>query len=100
MPKDGDPAKKPGETSDADGSAQRSPPPAQDRTLALPRSGRDASGVSGTQWPVLTRSNYTTWSLLMRVILQARHLWDVIESGEGEYGDDRSAMEAILRAVP
>ena len=36
----------------------------------------------------------------MRVILQVRHLWDVIESGEGEYDDDRSAMEAILRAVP
>jgi hypothetical protein len=44
--------------------------------------------------------NYNSWSLLMRVILQVRHLWDVIETGEGDYDDDRSAMEAILRAVP
>jgi hypothetical protein len=36
----------------------------------------------------------------VRVILQARHLWDVIESRDGDYDDDRSAMEGILRAVP
>jgi DNA-binding ferritin-like protein len=56
-------------------------------------------GGSGTAWPVLTRTNYNSWSLLMRVILQVRHLWDLIETGEGDYDDDRSAMEAILRAV-
>jgi hypothetical protein len=81
MVKDGD---KPGEPSDADKAAAKSSPSAPERALALPHSGRDASGVSSTQWPVLTRSNYTTWSLLMRVILQARHLWDVIESGVGD----------------
>jgi hypothetical protein len=32
----------------------------------------------------------------MRVILQARALWDMIETGKGEYATDRSAMEAIL----
>jgi hypothetical protein len=36
----------------------------------------------------------------MRVILQVRHLWDVIETAAGDYDDDRSAMEAILRVVP
>ena len=69
-------------------------------TLALPRSGRDLGGGSGTAWPTLTRTNYNSWSLLMKVILQVRHLWDIIETGEGEYDDDRMALEAILRAVP
>jgi hypothetical protein len=72
--------------------------PMAQRTLTIPR--RDAGGMSGTAWLGLTRRNYNSWSLLMKVILQARGLWDVIETGQGEYADDRSAMEAILRAVP
>jgi hypothetical protein len=56
--------------------------------------------MSRTAWPGLTQNNYNSWSLLMKVILRARSLWDVIEFGEGEYADDHSAMEAILRAVP
>jgi hypothetical protein len=38
-------------------------------TLALPRSGRDLGGGKGTMWPMLTRTNYNSWSLLMKVIL-------------------------------
>jgi hypothetical protein len=72
--------------------------PMAQHPLAIPR--RDAGGMSGPVWPGLTRSNYNSWSLLMKVILQARGLWDVIESGQGEYADDRSAMEAILRTMP
>lgn len=68
--------------------------------LAVPRYGRDGGSGSSTQWPTLIRTNYNSWSLLMRVILQVRHLWDVIEIGEGEYDNDCAAMEAILRAVP
>jgi hypothetical protein len=69
-------------------------------TLALPRSGRDLGGGTGTTWPTLTRTNYNSWSLLMKVILQVRHMWDIIDTGVGEYDDDRIALEAILRAVP
>jgi hypothetical protein len=69
-------------------------------TLALPRSGRDLGGGTGMTWPTLTRTNYNSWSLLMKVILQVRHLWDIIDTGVGEYDDDRMALEAILRAVP
>jgi hypothetical protein len=72
----------------------------EQRALTVPRSGRDVSGGSGTAWPVLTRTNYNSWSLLMKVILRVRHLWDAIQSGTEDYDDDRSAMEAILRAVP
>jgi hypothetical protein len=103
MPKNaGDPSKKSDEQSaeDAGKSEFGSPAASQERALAVPRSGRDVGGGSSTAWPILTRTNYNSWSLLMRVILQVRHLWDVIETGKGDYDDDRSAMEAILRAVP
>jgi hypothetical protein len=36
----------------------------------------------------------------MRVNLQAAGLWEIVSTGEGEYRDDRSALAAILRAVP
>jgi hypothetical protein len=36
----------------------------------------------------------------MKVILQVCHLWDVIDTGVGEYDDDRATLEAILHAMP
>jgi hypothetical protein len=36
----------------------------------------------------------------MKVKLQACDLWDVIEYGEGDYRDDRSALNAICSGVP
>jgi hypothetical protein len=51
-------------------------------------------------YPTLTWSNYTEWSLVMTVNLQAAGLWDVVESGIGDYREDQSALTAILRAVP
>jgi hypothetical protein len=44
------------------------------------------------------RMNYTKWSLVMKVNLQAARLWDVIE--DDDYHDDRAALTAILRAMP
>jgi hypothetical protein len=46
------------------------------------------------------RTNYTEWSLVMKVNLQAAGLWDVIESGAGDYCDDCNALATILRAMP
>jgi hypothetical protein len=51
-------------------------------------------------YPTLTRSNYTEWSLVMKVNLQAAGPWMVIEFGAGDYREDRSVLAAILRAVP
>jgi hypothetical protein len=46
------------------------------------------------------RTNYTEWSLVMKVNLQVAGLWDVIKSDASEYHEDRSALAALLRAVP
>ncbi|WVZ63122.1 hypothetical protein U9M48_012781 [Paspalum notatum var. saurae] len=31
-------------------------------------------------WPVLTKTNYTEWALLMRIKMKARNLWDAVEA--------------------
>ncbi|XP_071685196.1 uncharacterized protein [Lolium perenne] len=51
-------------------------------------------------YPTLTRSNYAEWAIVMRVQLQAQPLWDVIQYGADDDGDDRAALAALLRAVP
>jgi hypothetical protein len=53
-----------------------------------------------TPWPMLTKTNYHEWSLLMKVKMQARQLWDAIEYGDLPYHDDRRALEAIIAGVP
>jgi hypothetical protein len=57
------------------------------------------SGSSGN-WPQLTETNYVEWSLRMKLKLQDRDLWDVVEFGDGDYRDDRTALEAICSVVP
>lgn len=59
---------------------------------------RDAGG-SGN-WPQLTKTNYDSWSLLMKLKLQARCLWDIVETGDAEFHDDRTALDAICSGVP
>ena len=54
----------------------------------------------GTGWPMLTRSNYYEWSLLMKVKLQVRFLWDAITCDGIAYEQDRRALEALCAAVP
>ena len=56
--------------------------------------------TSSAQYPTLTRSNYAEWAMVMRVQLQAQHLWDAIEFGADDEHDDRAALAALLRAVP
>ena len=55
---------------------------------------------AGTPWPMLTKSNYHERSLLMKVKLQARRLWEAVHVGGGDYDDDRRALEALCAAVP
>ena len=68
------------------------------REVIVERVIRETGG--SRDWPQLTKTNYNEWSLLMKVKLQARHLWDVVEHGDGDFHDDRTALEAICSAVP
>ena len=55
--------------------------------------------VSGANWPVLTRTNYGRWAVLMKVKLRAWKLWKAVKEGT-EDEEDCSAMDTILSAVP
>jgi cyclopropane fatty-acyl-phospholipid synthase-like methyltransferase len=56
--------------------------------------------VSAGNFPVLTKTNYYDWATLMRVMLQARGLWDAVIVGTTDYTEDRLALEVIAKAVP
>ena len=49
---------------------------------------------------MLTKTNYHEWSLLMKVKMQARQLWDAIEYGGLPYHDDQRTLEATIAGVP
>ena len=57
-------------------------------------------------WPMLTRTNYPEWALVMEVNFQTLRVWDAVHDGisddpdEDEYHDDRQAMAGLLRSVP
>ena len=64
--------------------------------LVIQRVTRD----SGGSWPILNRTNYADWALLMQVKLEARQLWVAVSDGTDERETDRTAMECLLRSVP
>ena len=49
--------------------------------------------------PMLTKTNYHEWALVMQVNLEGMELWDAVEGGKAERGKDRRALAAIICAV-
>jgi hypothetical protein len=49
---------------------------------------------------MLTRFNYTHWSLVMKVMLQARNLRDAIEYGDCDFQEDCMGREVLILSVP
>jgi hypothetical protein len=59
--------------------------------------------TAGTQFPMLIRTNYQEWAILMQVNFEAAGWWYAIEPEEDKevnYRHDRLALAAILRSVP
>ncbi|KAG8047551.1 hypothetical protein GUJ93_ZPchr0008g12023 [Zizania palustris] len=54
----------------------------------------------GTAFPLLTKTNYSDWALLMRVKLKARGLWDAVDKGGADPQEDMMALDALVSAVP
>jgi hypothetical protein len=74
-------------------------------------SGNNGSGGSGQRvvreisvgpanWPLLTKMNYTEWALIMKIKLQAKNLWEAIESRDVTLQEDRMALDAITSTMP
>jgi hypothetical protein len=54
----------------------------------------------GIVYPMLSRTNYTEWSAVLRVNLQATRLWEAVWYGGVEFRDDRVMLAVLLRVVP
>jgi hypothetical protein len=67
-----------------------------DQSVAPPRMVREMSG----QFPLLTKTNYSDWSAMMRVMLRARGLRVTVKEGATDEVEDQMAMEALLYGVP
>lgn len=61
---------------------------------------RVIANSGAVELPLLTRTNYHEWSLVMRVSLEALGLWDTVEKDKLEHREDRQVLAAILRGVP
>ncbi|XP_072148540.1 uncharacterized protein [Setaria viridis] len=66
--------------------------------IVVHRTVKEAS--ASVQYPMLTKTNYPEWVVMMRINLQAQGLWAAIDPGGIEYGEDRLALAAIARSVP
>ena len=69
------------------------------REVVIHRTADDA----GTKFPMLTRTNYQEWAMLMQVNLEAAGWWYDVEPEEDEeivYRHDRLVLATILRSVP
>ena len=56
-------------------------------------------GVVGLSYPMLTRSNYTTWSLKMKVFMKAQGVWGAIEQKDPEVTVDERTVQVALAAI-
>jgi hypothetical protein len=53
-----------------------------------------------SNFPILSKTNYADWAAVMRVMLQARGLWDAVNIATMDFTEDHMAFEALTRAVP
>jgi hypothetical protein len=51
-------------------------------------------------YPLLTKTNYNDWVLLMKIKLEARLLWAAVDPGDVDFQVDRMALDVICSAVP
>jgi hypothetical protein len=56
-------------------------------------------GVGLTNWPLLTKVNYTEWALIMKINLQVKNLSDAIETRDVTLQEDHMALDAITSMV-
>jgi hypothetical protein len=54
----------------------------------------------GISYPVLTKTNYSDWALLMKVKLKSRALWTIVEKGGTDVHEYMMALNMLCSAVP
>ncbi|XP_017217013.1 uncharacterized protein LOC108194564 [Daucus carota subsp. sativus] len=66
--------------------------------------GKSKGGTMGLSYPMLTRTNYTVWSMKMKVFMQAHGVWESIEPSDlkaaVEERLDKIALAMIYQSIP
>jgi hypothetical protein len=77
--------------------------------LRRPRGGRGGGdrvvvekvvSAGPVNYPLLTKTNYNDWALLMKIKLEARLLWAAVDPDDVDFQVDRMALGAICSVVP
>jgi hypothetical protein len=76
---------------------RRAQPSAQ---LVVERVVERVASAGPTNYPILTKSNYNQWALLMRIKLEARGLWGAVDLGGTDFQVDRMVLNTICSVVP
>lgn len=75
--------------------------PKQITTMEMQKSKENSVGLT---YPMLTKSNYTAWSLKMKVYMKAHGIWVAIEPTDPkatiEDKTDKMALAAIYQGIP
>ncbi|XP_074375805.1 uncharacterized protein LOC141717570 [Apium graveolens] len=62
------------------------------------------NGVVSLSYPMLTRDNYTAWSMRMKVFMQANSVWTAVElkyeKEKVEDKEDKISLDAIFQSIP
>lgn len=56
-------------------------------------------GSMGLSYPMLTKCNYTTWALKMKVIMQAHSVWEAIETNDPKAVCDERTDKIALAMI-
>lgn len=68
-----------------------------DRGLVIHHMVKETGG--SMNYPLLTKTNYNDWSLMMKLKLQARCLWNAVDPSSVAFHENRMALEAICSVV-
>ena len=57
-------------------------------------------GSTSIQCPMLSSTNYTVWSMRMKVLLRVHEVWDTIEPGSDDQKKNDVAIALLFQYVP
>ena len=57
-------------------------------------------GTSSISCPMLTTTNYTVWSIRMKILLKVHKAWEVIELDTNETEKNDMAIALIFQSIP
>ncbi|XP_022562283.2 uncharacterized protein LOC111207945 [Brassica napus] len=61
---------------------------------------KDAAGPASIKFPMLTTSNYTVWSMRMKIALKVSEIWETIDPGNKDEKKNNMAIAFLFQSIP